>query len=92
MIADRHAYPIPMVGTPLQRLQNQQNRIDNGVQGGQINAKQEERDDKRDARVSTELSKDEAKHNGHVTKAEQHRMNRQLNNNSADIKAQRTGE
>jgi len=72
-----------------QRLQNQQNRVDNGVKDGQINSKQEMRDDKADAHVSTELSKDEAKNGGTVTKSEQVKMNKQLNKNSHRIHRQR---
>ena len=79
----------PRVNEVDQRLQNQQNRVDNGVKDGQINAKQEMRDDKTDAHVSQELSKDEAKNGGHITKAEQVRMNRQLNRNSHRIHRQR---
>jgi len=71
------------------RLQNQQNRISNGVADGQINAKQAARDSARDARVAREESRDEAKHDGHITKAEQTKMNRQLNNNSEHIHDQR---
>ena len=75
----------PRVNEVDQRLQNQQNRIDNGVNNGKMNAKQEERDETRDSKVSQEMSADEAKHNGHITKAEQAHMNRQLNRNSKHI-------
>ena len=81
----------PRVNEVDQRLQNQQNRIDNGVNSGQIGAKGEARDQARDAKVGQELSADEAKNGGHITKAEQKKMNRQLNRNSAKIHAQRTG-
>lgn len=79
----------PRVNEVDQRLQDQQTRIDNGVKDGQMTAGQTTRDETRDARVSQELSKDEAKNNGHITKAEQRRLNRQLNRNSADIHRQR---
>src|ERR1700722_8156293 len=72
----------PRVNEVDQRLQNQQNRIDNNVNNGKINAKQEMRDDKTDAKVSNELSADQAKNGGHITSAEQAKMNAQLNNNS----------
>ncbi len=71
------------------RLQTQQNRISNGVADGQINARQAARDSARDAKVAREESRDEAKHEGHITKAEQAKMNRQLNNDSAHIHEQR---
>ena len=71
------------------RLENQQKRVANGVADGQINAKQAARDSARDAKVAREESRDEAKNGGHLTKAEQNKMNRQLNNDSAHIKDQR---
>ena len=71
------------------RLENQQDRVNAGVADGQLNARQAARDSSRDARVAREESRDEAKHDGHITKAEQARMNRQLNHNSNDIHNQR---
>ena len=79
----------PRVNEVDQRLQNQQNRTDAGVKNDQIGSKQEMRDNKRDAHVSRELSRDEAKNRGHITRGEQARMNRQLNRNSRDIHQQR---
>jgi hypothetical protein len=79
----------PSVGQIDQRLENQQKRIDAGVKDGQINAKQEMRDDKADAHVAKELSKDEAKNGGTITKAESFKMNKQLNKNSHRIHRQR---
>jgi TolA-binding protein len=72
-----------------QRLENQQTRTDNGVQNGQVNAKQEMRDQNRDTRVEHQESVDEAKHNGHLTAKEQTHMNKELNKNSRDIHKQR---
>ncbi len=80
----------PRVNEVDQRLQNQQNRVDTGVANGQIGAKAEAHDDARDTKVSQELSADQAKNGGHITKAEQSKMNRQLNHNSAKIHKQRT--
>jgi hypothetical protein len=80
----------PRVNEVDQRLQNQQNRIDAGAADGQLNANQAAHDDARDAKVSQELSADEAKNGGHITKAEQRKMNRQLNHNSKKIHRQRT--
>lgn len=71
------------------RLENQQNRINAGVADGQLNARQAARDSAADARVAREESRDEAKHNGHLTKAEQAKMNRQLNRDSTRIHNQR---
>ena len=72
-----------------QRLDNQQKRIESGVASGAITAKQEAVDVKKDAKVATELSKDEAKHGGTITKAEQKKMNRQLSHNSKRIHHQK---
>ncbi|MDR3424984.1 MAG: hypothetical protein P4M13_07925 [Alphaproteobacteria bacterium] len=79
----------PRINEIDRRLENQQNRTDTGVANGQINANQAARDTAHDARVSRELSTDEAKNGGHITKAEQRRMNRQLNKNSHKIHRQR---
>jgi len=72
-----------------QRLENQQDRIDNGVKDGQINAKQEMRDDNRDNRVQQEMTRDEAEHHGHLTNREQAKIHRQLNQDSKHIHNQR---
>ena len=71
------------------RLDNQQNRIQNGVARGQGNAKQEARDEKHDANIAQRESADEAKHNGHLTKREQHHLNKSENRNSRHIRRQR---
>jgi hypothetical protein len=79
----------PRVDEVNQRLENQQERIENGVKDGQISAKQEARDEKHDAKIAGELSADQAKHNGHITKAEQKKLNKQLNHNGKKIHKQR---
>ena len=79
----------PRVNEVNQRLDNQQNRIDKGVANGQINAKQEARDDKHDANIAQRESADEAKHGGHLTKREQRHLNKSLNKNSKRIHKQR---
>ncbi|OOG65997.1 hypothetical protein B0E46_00325 [Rhodanobacter sp. B04] len=80
----------PRVNEVNQRLDNQQNRIQNGVKDGQINAKQEARDEKHDSNIAQRESADEAKHNGHLTKQEQHNLNKSENKNSRRIHRQRT--
>ena len=89
-----YAQTAPVAGHPRenevnQRLDNQEQRTDKGVASGTINAKQEARDNARDAKVSQEESADEAKNGGKLTKREQRKMNRQLDHNSTDIKAQK---
>jgi hypothetical protein len=79
----------PRVNEIDQRLDHQENRIDNGVKDGQISPGQTIRDEKRDEKVQQQLSRDEAKHGGHITKREQRRMNHELNKNSHDIHHQR---
>lgn len=88
------ADPAPTPGHPRvneveQRLNNQENRTDAGVNSGTITARQEEHDNARDARVSSQMAADEAKHNGHLTKPEQRHLNRELNRNSQAIHRQR---
>jgi len=80
----------PRVNEVNQRLDNQQNRIQNGVADGQINAKQEARDEKHDANIAQRESTDEAKNGGHLTKTEQNHLNKSLNKNSGRIHKQRT--
>lgn len=72
-----------------QRLNTQEQRTDSGVASGTINAKQESRDNARDAKVANEESADEAKNGGKLTKKEDKQLNRQLNHNSKDIKDQK---
>jgi hypothetical protein len=79
----------PRVNEVNQRLDNQQNRIQKGVADGQINARQAARDEKQDANIAQRESADEAKHNGHLTKGEQNRLNKSENQDSRRIHKQR---
>lgn len=81
----------PRVNEVNQRLDNQQNRIQNGVADGQMNAKQAARDEKQDANIAQRESRDEAEHGGHLTKQEQKNLNKSLNKDSNRIHKQRTG-
>lgn len=79
----------PRVNEVDQRIQNQ-DRTDQGVATGQIaSPARAGADETRDARISNEAAKDEAANNGHLTKAEQAKLNRQLNGNSKKIYRQR---
>ncbi|MEO8810290.1 MAG: hypothetical protein ABI386_08600 [Rhodanobacter sp.] len=71
------------------RIDNQQSRIQNGVAKGQIDGKQAARDEKHDTNIAQRESADEARHNGHLTKNEQHRLNKSENRNSRHIRRQR---
>jgi hypothetical protein len=79
----------PRVNEVNQRINNQQTRTANGVANGTINATHAARDEKRDAHIAQRESADEARHNGHLTKAEDHRLNRAENRNSRHIRKQR---
>lgn len=80
----------PRVNEVQQRIDNQQNRIDRGISDGQINAKQAAHDDAKLSREQASLNQDELKHGGHITKAEQHNLNKRLNTGSEQIHKQRT--
>ncbi len=79
----------PRVNEIQGRIDNQENRVNQGIGQGQINGRQAARDDARDARVERQLQRDEAKHGGHITKGEQAKLNRELNHNSRAIYNQR---
>jgi hypothetical protein len=79
----------PRVSEIDRRLERQQNRTAAGVNGGQINARQEARDASADTRAARQLSRDEAANGGHITKGEQRQLNHELNHNSGRIYRQR---
>jgi hypothetical protein len=79
----------PRVNEVNNRLANQQNRIDNGLKNGTMSQAQAERDDQRDENVARRESNDEARHDGHLTKQEQHNLNRSENANSKKIYKQK---
>lgn len=79
----------PRVNEVNQRLENQQDRINKGVADGQINGQQAARDERHDANIARRESIDEANHGGHLTKAEDRRLNKSENRNSRRIHRQR---
>jgi hypothetical protein len=79
----------PRVNEVNNRLQNQQNRINNGLKNGTMNHAQAARDETRDANIARRESVDEAKHDGHLTKQEQKNLNHSENRNSGDIYRQK---
>jgi hypothetical protein len=79
----------PRVNEVNQRLDNQQARINQGVANGTMTGKQAARDETHDANIAKRESVDEAKHNGHLTKGEQNRLNRSENRNSRHIYRQK---
>jgi hypothetical protein len=72
-----------------QRLDNQQARIDQGLAKGTMTGKQAARDEKHDENIAQREAVDESKHNGHITKAEQRRLNKSENKNSKRIYRQK---
>jgi len=79
----------PRVNEVNQRLDNQQARINQGLANGTMTGKQAARDEAHDANIAKRESVDEAKHNGHLTKGEQQRLNKSLNKNSRRISNQK---
>jgi hypothetical protein len=79
----------PRVNEVTKRLDRQADRTNAGVADGQINGKEAARDRRADARVSNQMARDEAKHDGHLTKGEQVHLNKELNADSERIHDQR---
>src|SRR3981081_1475779 len=67
------------------REARQQQRIGNGIKSGKVNSHQAAVAEKREAIVPHREQTDMAKHNGHLTKAEQKGINRQQNRISKSI-------
>jgi hypothetical protein len=79
----------PRVNEVNNRLANQQNRINNGLKNGTMTTAQADRDETHDANIARRESTDEAEHGGHLTKQEQHNLNKSLNKNSQHIYKQK---
>ena len=79
----------PRVNEVNQRLDNQQARIDQGLKNGTMTGQQAARDEKHDENIAQREAVDESKHNGHITKAEQNRLNKSENKNSKRIYRQK---
>jgi hypothetical protein len=75
----------PRVNEVNQRQENQQKRIANGVDSGKLTPQQTSNLEKREATVDNREQKDMAKNNGHLTRGEQRRINRQQNRVSKSI-------
>ena len=75
----------PRVNQVNRREARQQQRIGNGIKTGKLNSQQAAHLEKREASVQHREQKDMAKHNGHLTKAEQKGINRQQNRISKSI-------
>jgi hypothetical protein len=68
-----------------QRRENQQDRIANGVQSGQLTAAETKNLESREANLNREIKDDRKADDGHLTAAEKQQINRQQNNLSHSI-------
>jgi hypothetical protein len=75
----------PRVNQVNRRQANQQKRIANGVKNGKLTPAQASHLEKRETAVQNREQRNMAKHNGHLTKAEQRGINRQQNRISRTI-------
>lgn len=75
----------PRVNQVNRREGRQQKRIANGIQSGKLNSQQASNLEKRETNLQNHEQADMAKHNGHLTKAEQKGLNRQENRISKTI-------
>ena len=75
----------PRVNEVNQREANQQKRIANGINNGSMNAHETANVERREASVQKQEQADMAKHNGHLTKAEQRQLNRRQDRISRSI-------
>ncbi|MGA9978438.1 MAG: hypothetical protein WBQ08_07380 [Candidatus Sulfotelmatobacter sp.] len=75
----------PRVNEVNGREQNQQDRIANGEKNGTLTPGQAAHLENREARTENQQRADMAAHNGHLTKAEQNKLNREQNKTSRQI-------
>ncbi len=75
----------PRVNEVNGREQNQQDRIANGEKNGTLTPGQAAHLENREARTENQEKADMAAHNGHLTKAEQNKLNREQNKTSRQI-------
>jgi hypothetical protein len=75
----------PRVNQVNRRQTRQQKRIAQGIKSGSLNPSEAARLEKREAGVQRQEERDLAKHNGHLTKAEQRQLNRRENRISRSI-------
>jgi len=75
----------PRVNQVNRREGRQQKRIANGINNGSLTPKEASHLEKREASIQNQEQRDMAKHNGHLTKAEQNQLNRRQNRTSRAI-------
>ena len=75
----------PRVNEVNGREQNQQDRIANGEKNGTLTPGQAAHLENREQHIENQEKADMAAHNGHLTKAEQNKLNREQNRTSRQI-------
>ncbi|MGB8116607.1 MAG: hypothetical protein WCF22_22705 [Candidatus Sulfotelmatobacter sp.] len=75
----------PRVNEVNTREQNQQNRIANGMKNGTMSPGQAAHVERQEQHIENQEKRDMAAHNGHLTKAEQNKLNREQNRTSREI-------
>ena len=75
----------PRVNQINRRETNQQNRIANGVKNGKLTPGQTARLERGEQRLQNNEKRDMAKDNGHLTKQDQHQLNKEANHMSKRI-------
>ena len=80
----------PRVNEINRREERQQQRIANGIKSGKMTPAEAAATERRDARIENQEKRDMAKHNGHLTKKEQNKLNGELNKNSRAIHKDKT--
>jgi uncharacterized lipoprotein YajG len=75
----------PRVNQVNRRQTRQQARIAQGVKSGSLNPREASNLERREAGIQRQEQRDMAKHNGHLTKAEQRQLNRRENRVSRAI-------
>jgi hypothetical protein len=79
----------PRVNQVNAREQNQQNRIANGMKSGELTPKEAGKLERQEQHIVKQEKKDMAAHNGHLTKAEQTKLNKEQNKASKNIYAKK---
>lgn len=83
--AQQTTTPTPQNNTVNDRRENQQDRIANGVQSGQMTAGETKNIEGREANLNREIHADRSADNGKLTTQERQQVNRQQNNLSKSI-------
>ena len=68
----------PRVNQVENRLEHQENNTLNAADHDRLTPGQAMRDEKRDQHIQNQIQRDESKHNGHITKREQRKLNHEM--------------